>query len=210
MDMTRFISRRAFSIGGGALFRSFPAAAKAKSETVYRFATSEWNVQMAVEFYDQYSSNGFWFEERHAGRNFCLSEKGTENRDCLPNFTGSLAIARYQIRPRRPLPGMTALREHVRTIDQDIRLNDRAPFDRTIALQHGVASDIQAFGYEPGKSPADSGLGADARAPWCFLRQDLYFDAQPSAFLVIHWKHSLGAIRILDIIPGDETWPVDK
>ena len=201
------IGRRFFLCGAGfgvPLIASRPS----KNENVHRFATAEYDVLMTVEFYDRYSSRGFWFGERRADRRYCLSAKGAEDRDCLANFSGSLAVAQYRIRPHSKLPRLPALREHVRTIDQDNRLNERAPFDRTMELQQGVASDIQAFGYEANPSVREP--PPENNGPWALLRQDLYFEGRSSPFLIVHWKHALSAIRILDIIPGDRTWPVDK
>jgi hypothetical protein len=199
------ISRRLF-IGSSAAF----AAPRAKNETVYHFATSEYDVRMTVEFHDRYSSNGFGFRERLKNREFCLSGTGEEGRNCLANFSGSLAIARYHIRPRSKPPNLLILREQVRTIDQDHRLNERPPFERVLEIQGDVASDIQAFGYETDASSPAQAEAAPSVDPWCFLRQDLYFDTQSAPFLVVHWKHTLSAIRLLDVIPGDQTRPVEN
>jgi hypothetical protein len=161
------------------------------SETVYRFRAGGCDVRMSVEFYDHYSSSGFWFDERRTDRSFCLSAQGETGRNCLTNFHGSVAIARYHIRPH------ARLREHVRTIDRDGRVSDRPPFERTLNVVDGVVSDIQAFGYE------GNGSATDGPEPWCFLRQDLYFDGRNAPFLTVHWKHTLSAIRLLDVIPGE-------
>jgi hypothetical protein len=112
---------------------------------------------------------------------------------------------RYHIRPHSKSPDFLALREHVRTIDQDSRVSIRPPFERTIELQHGVASDIQVFGYETDALPPVRELMAPPNGPWSLLRQDLYFGGETMPFLVIHWKHTLSAIRLLDVIPGDQT-----
>lgn len=165
---------------------------------------------MSVEFYDRYSSNGFWFDSHGTGRQFCLSSSGEEGGNCLTKFSGSLAVARYHIRFRSRTPDLIALREHVRTVDRDSRLSLRAPFERTLELQGGVASDIQAFGYETDASVPDWISAAQAHEPWCLFRQDLYFDKQSAPFLVIHWKHTLSAISLLDVIPGEKTKLVDK
>jgi hypothetical protein len=165
---------------------------------------------MSVEFYDCYSSNGFWFDSDATGRQFCLSSSGQKRRNCLTKFSGSLAIARYHIRFRSRTPDLIALREHVRTIDRDSRLSLRAPFERTLDVQGGVASDIQAFGYETDASVPDRVSAIQAHEPWCLLRQDLYFDKESAPFLVIHWKHTLSAISLLDVIPGEKTKLIDK
>ena len=208
MDRMKGVSRRFLLWSGAGLGAPLMASRQSKSENVHRFATAEWDVRMTVEFYDRYSSRGFWFDERRANRHYCLSAKGQEDRGCLANFSGSLAVVQYRIRPRFKLPRPPVLREHVRTIDQDARLNARAPFDRTMELQQGVASDIQAFGYEANPSVREP--PPDNNDPWCLLRQDLYFQGWSSPFLIVHWKHALSAIRILDVIPGDRTWAMDK
>jgi len=215
---------------------SAAARKSASTETVYRFQAGDCDVRMAVEFFDNYSTNGFWFKEQRNNRRFCLSGTGEENHSCLPNFIGSVAIARYQIQPLSRALKTLALREHVRAIDQDSRLVTREPFERTINLENGVASDIQAFGYQADSSSPPQG-SADPSGPWCLLRQDLYIARQPSdawstggsgsavlakpsrsalpgcclgegrdaLFLVLHWKHTLNAIRLFDVIPGDGT-----
>lgn len=175
------ISRRLF-LAGGISLRG--AASTPQSETVYDFATADCEVRMSVVFHDRYS----------AGR-----------------FNGSLAIVRYRFRQVAGPASTGTLREHVRTIDQDVRLNDRPPFDRSIELEEGMACDIQAFGYEtvpPASSP--SARLAEAGGPWYYFRQDLYLAERSTPFLVLHWRHAFGAIRILDVIPGDGTSPVKR
>ncbi len=163
---------------------------------------------MSVTFFDRYASSGFWFQDRSNGSQFCLSAEGSRSAGCLAGFTGAVAIARYRIRPALRGPRKPEMRERVRTIDQDDRLKSRAPFESSIEVRDGIASDIQAFGYETsGAAKPDE---PDASGPWCLLRQDLYLDAESSPFLVVHWKHTLDEIRILDVIPGDRTRPVEK
>jgi hypothetical protein len=196
----RIVSRRIF-LCSGSIFGAQSAWPASTRECLHRFATAECEIEMAVQFYDRYASNGFWFKDRLANRSFCVSSQGEASRNCLENFTGSLAVARYRVRPRSGARQMTALREHVRTIDHDARIDVRPPFDREIRLVQGIASDIQAFGYETAVPPGGQDL-------WCFFRQDLYFDRKPSPFLVVHWRHALSGIRVLDVIPGEHTWLV--
>jgi hypothetical protein len=40
---------------------------------------------------------------------------------------------------------------------------------------------------------------------WYLVRQDLYLNEETAAFLVVHWKHTLNLISLLDVIPGDGT-----
>jgi hypothetical protein len=198
------MNRRFFLWTGAAFGTSLAASGQSNSETVYRFAAGDCDISMAVEFFDNYSAKGLWFKEQMTQGRFCLSGAGDKNRGCLPNFAGAIAIARYHIRYRSHRPKGLALMERVRTIDQDSRLTTRAPFERTIELQDGVASDLQAFGYQPNDS-STPGESASANGPWCLLRQDLYLRGEDSVFLVVHWKHTLKAIRLFDVIPGEQT-----
>lgn len=185
---------------GASLF----ASTEPPPETVYRFTAGDCDVRMVVEFLDRYSTKSLWFKDQLGQQRFCVSGAGEENRNCLTNFVGAIAIARYHIESRAKRPGRLALREYVRTIDQDARLVARAPFERTIELRDGVASDIQAFGYQPDSSSA-ANEAEDVNGPWCLFRQDLHLEGEESLFLVLHWKHTLNAIRLFDVIPGERT-----
>jgi hypothetical protein len=196
--------RRLF-LGSAAAFAAGSARAAQQKET-YRLRTADTDIEMDIEFHDAYASRGFWFGEQMANRQYCLSAEGDEGRNCLAAFRGSLAIARYRVRPRSRQPEL-GLREYVRTIDRDARLPDRPPFERSIALKKGVGSDLQAFGYEP--SPEDDPR-SDRHGPWYLYRQDLYLERQPAPFLILYWKHALTSIRVLDLIPGDQTWVEKK
>lgn len=192
-------------LGGTAAFALISPAA-AKDEESYRFLTADAEIEMTIEFHDGYASPGFWFGEQMSNRNFCLSARGEEGRNCIAGFRGSLAIARYRVRPRSHAAAEPVLREHVRTIDHDIRLPDRPPFDRSIVLRKGVGSDLQAFGYEAALADEPLSVG---HGPWYLYRQDLFLEPQRAPFLTVYWKHALASIRVLDLIPGDQTW-LDK
>jgi hypothetical protein len=199
------LDRRLF-LGGAAGLALRPVVA-AKKEEAYRFRTADVEIEMTIEFHDGYTSRGFWFGEQMSNRRFCLSTGGEEGHNCVAAFRGSLAIARYRVRPRSRWPSEPVLREYVRTVDHDARLADRPPFERTIVLKEGVGSDLQAFGYEP--TPEDEPLSGQ-HGPWYLYRQDLYLEPQRAPFLILYWKHALAAIRVLDLIPGDQTWMEKK
>ena len=93
------------------------------------------------------------------------------------------------------------MRERVLTIDHDSRIIPRAPFESVMAVDRASASDIQAFGYQAEQRTADANL----LTVWCLVRQDLYLNDQATPFLIVHWKHTLDFIRLLDVIPGDGT-----
>lgn len=198
------LNRRRFLSGTAALALISPAAAK--DEESYRFRTADAEIEMTIEFHDGYASRGFRFGEQMSHRNFCLSAGGEEGRNCIAGFRGSLAIARYCVRPRPHAAAEPVLREHVRTLDHAIGLPDRPPLDRSIVLSKGVGSDLQAFGYEA--ALADEPLSV-RHGPWYLYRQDLFLEPQRAPFVTVYWKHALASIRALDLIPGDQTW-LDK
>jgi hypothetical protein len=197
------INRRLF-LRGAAGLAALPAAASARQDVLW-FATVEFDIQMTIEYHDGYSSEGFWFREECLGGQFCLSAAGEKDRRCLADFRGSLAVAQYRFHPRTTGRIARWMRESVRTIDRDPRLGDRPAFERRIQLDRGMASDLQAFGYE--SSAGHRVSPTVPRGPWYLFRQDLYLEPQPQPFLTIYWKHGLPSIRALDIIPGEQTWP---
>jgi hypothetical protein len=197
------VNRRLF-LGG--IISLSAAATHPGREALYDFETADCETRMSVVFYDRISSSGFWFRDLSAGNGFCLSAIGEQNRACAAGFAGSVAIARYRFRPRSGCLSVESLREHVCTIDRDTRLDDRPPFDRVIELRQGLASDIQAFGYQaaPSVTSASARL-PESGGPWYYFRQELYFAGRTVPFLIVHWRHAFGAIRILDVIPGAGT-----
>jgi hypothetical protein len=176
---------------------------RAPAETAYRLLTPECEVQMSVEYFGRTSADNLRFRDRLTNRAFCFGTNGDDDRSCAQRFSGSMAIARYHLRSRLPSRSPIQLRERVLTIDRDVRVGARAPFERTLTSERDIVSDIQAFGYDPNDP---SGPAADGKAPvWCLLRQDLYLNDQPNAFLIVHWKHTLDAISLVDVIPGERT-----
>ncbi len=188
----RFLFRAAAALGV-----SLAKAKSAPPDTAFHFALPEGDLHLQVEFHDSLSANSLRFNQTSAQQHFCLSRSGQRDRDCLAGFSGSLAIARYRFEPRGRRALSMSIREYVRTIDCDARLPTRPPFGLTIPFEHGVASDIQAFGVESAAPPPQD--------PWCILRQDLFLCPRTNPFLILHWKHTFRAIRILDVIPGDHT-----
>ena len=96
------------------------------------------------------------------------------------------------------------MRERVLTIDHDSRISARASFERAVAVERAVVSDIQTFGCDADDGE-QTGADADSLPVWYLVRQDLYLNDQTPALLVVHWKHMLNLISLLDVIPGDGT-----
>jgi hypothetical protein len=175
-----------------------------QSGAAYRILTPMCEVQMSVQHFASSSMHGLRFRDDLTNRRFCLSATGEQDRDCLEAFVGSIAIAHYRFRSRHHTAAPLNLRERVLMIDHDSRIRPRAAFERVLAVEQAAVSDIQAFGYNPdGAEQAES--DADRLAVWYLVRQDLYLNDQATAFLVVHWKHTLDLISLLDIIPGDGT-----
>jgi hypothetical protein len=178
--------------------------AEKRSEPVYRFLTPVCEVRMSVEHFASSSIQSFRFRDDLTNRAFCLSASGEKDRSCLDRFVGSMAIAHYHFRSRRHSGTPLHLRERVLTIDHDSRISPRAPFEKALAVQRAVVSDIQAFGYDADDAEQTSS-DANPLPVWYLVRQDLYLNEQTAAFLVVHWKHTLNLISLLDVIPGDGT-----
>jgi hypothetical protein len=175
-----------------------------RQEPVFRFLTPVCEVRMSVQYFAGSSINGFHFRDDLTNRTFCLSADGEQDRDCLNRFVGSMAIAHYRFRSRLQAGTPLHLRERVLTIDHDRRISPRAPFERVMAVERAAVSDIQAFGYN-GDYAEQTTSNPNLLAVWYFVRQDLYLNDQATPFLVVHWKHTLDFISLLDVIPGDGT-----
>jgi len=169
------------------------------SETVYRIRTPECEVRMSVEYFGNSEVSALRFRDSMNQRALCLSANGEADPNCGARFSGSMAIAHYHFRSRSHGQPPLRLRERVLTIDHDSRIDPRPPFERLLAVERQTVSDIQAFGYTPDNPPSAPG------ALWCLVRQDLFLNEQPAAFLIVHWKHTFDAIHLLDVIPGDRT-----
>jgi hypothetical protein len=162
---------------------------------------------MSVQYFAKSSTGSFGFRDGLNNRAFCLSGEGEENRNCLERFTGSIAIARYRFCSRLRSQMPLHLKERVLTIDRDNRLDLRPPFERVLPLDREVVSDIQAFGYNPDDPKQAASI---CEGVWCLLRQDLYLNDQATAFLIVHWKHTLSSISLVDVIPGDRTQSIGE
>lgn len=183
-----------------------PWAAKPKKqdEIAYRFLTPECEVRMSVQHFENSAGKDFRFRDRLANRAFCLSANGEEDRACRLRFTGSMAIAVYHFIPRFMASAPVTLRERVVTIDHDIRMAPRPPFERDLTIERDMASDIQAFGYNE-DVPGESMATAKSDGVWSLLHQDLYLNGQSAPFLIVHWKHTLRLISLVDVILGEQT-----
>jgi hypothetical protein len=195
------LSRRSLLASSIGLIR----APRPEAEEEFRLETAQHRIRMSLEYHDGEPNRGLRFEDRSTERHFCLSPGGDENRNCIEDFQGSVAVMRYRIEPRVQPQGTLSLREYVRSIDQSDSAAPRPPFTRVIEVRGGVASDIQVYGYR-----TSSGQRAAPDESWCLLRQDLYLYGSGTPFLVVHWKHTVSRIRVLDMIPQQGTRVIES
>lgn len=184
-----------------------PLRAEKRTEPHYRILTGDCEVRMSVEYFANGSTDSFRFRDRLSNSVFCVSADGQRDQTCLNRFVGSMAIARYNFRSRLRSQRPLHLRERVLTIDHDDRISARPPFERVMTLEEETASDIQAFGYNPDDAAASEAKPAPV---WRLLRQNLYLNDRTDAFLIVHWKHTLDSISLVDVIPGDGTELIGK
>ena len=145
----RFFLSSLGSLGTALVLSNRELKAENRSEPRYRFRTPECEVRMSVQFLANSSTEGFHFRDRLTNRTFCLSASGREDHGCLERFVGAMAIARYAFHSPRHSAAPLNLRERVLIIDNDSGLSPPPPFERALAVEREMASDIQAFGYDP-------------------------------------------------------------
>ncbi len=205
-------SRRSFL---GTLAALMPIAAtspfakhKKPGDPIYRFALPECEVELTLKSYGKISTDDLGFIDRATNQRMCVGEPSAPDRGCVLNFRGALAVAIYHFCSQSPAGVPAKLRERVVTIDHDRRIDPKPPIDEFVPVEQAVASDIQAFGYTPdrlnGPMPPLPFV-----SPWALMRQDLFIDAQTAPFLILHWKHTLESIQLVDVIPGDRTRPIE-
>ena len=81
-----------------------------------------------------------------------------------------MAIAQYHFRSQHHSWTPLNLRERVLTIDHDARISPRPPFERALAIERAIVSDIQAFGYNPDDAEQET-PSADLLAVWYLVRR---------------------------------------
>jgi hypothetical protein len=211
MHRSQFFGRRSFLFS----FAGFGIAPKSRKpeknpEPIFRFLTPECEIRMSVQYFDSSALSNLRFRDSLTNRVSCVSSDGKSDPSCLQRFNGSVAVAHYHFRSRATAATAPALRlrELVHTIDQDSRMTPRRPFERALAVERETASDIQAFGYDPGDP--QQAASAKSASLWAILRQDLFLNDQSSAFLTVHWKHTFNLISLVDVIPGDATEQVSE
>lgn len=176
-------------------------------ELEFRVEKANCEIKIDIQFFNDLRTTPRFFADSEQGGIPCIDSHGDscEGPKERP-FYGAAAIVHFEVETNSCKTPLMKLREQVRVIDQDSTLPEWKPFAKTIALPKGLGSDIQLFGYYPESvhaqlepPPRPSG------SPWRFLHQDLFFGDEPNPFLILHWKHTLGKVMLVDIIPVGTT-----
>ncbi|HTU44193.1 MAG TPA: hypothetical protein VMF91_03990 [Bryobacteraceae bacterium] len=196
-------------LSGGCLFRLFFAvlfattplleAATASHQTEFKVSTPEFAMEVDIQFYDGVRQAPRFYTNSEGKGPICLSVEG---RPCgkteTENWIGSYAIVHFKLLRQAAGSNASKLRERVRVIDQDADLPDRPPFESAIPIGDRTASDIELYGYSEDSAGKEA---QDGDRTWRFLRQELFYGSQERPFLILHWKHTVESIRLIDAIP---------
>ena len=187
-------------VSGAALFFAMPVFAT-EATTVYRVQTPGCTIEMQIGSSKRYSGTPVFFYPEEIGlQKQCLSETGDlDSGNCVKRFVGAVAVVRFYA--KRGDAECSAMREYVRVIDQDSESKHLPPYERTISLGTGTGSDIQLFGFDQRALVT----GGELPPSWRLFRQELFLDQTTKPFLIVHWKHTLTSIGLMDVIPVGTT-----
>src|SRR5690348_17175616 len=184
-----------------------PAGTPREKRAKYGFATKDYSIQMAVTFFRPYVGRRLAFVSTiDPGKQVCYSADGSDR--CVEHLVGALAVGQYSVRlANGGIPRSGPIREDVTASAHSAGLPERAPVPAIQTLTNGIASDIQAFGYdESALSRAERTRGrkkAQAKL-WRLCRQELYMNQDTKPFAIVEWKHTLNGISIVRIYaPSD-------
>ena len=152
-------------------------------------STTSGDIQITIDFYNKIEGDPL----RFLGGDACIAFDGGECNRKDENFVGSFAIVHFATKR------VAKLRERVKVIDQEEHMPEQPPFTKSVNVVNGVASDVQLFGHAKGNA------GPDANALWLISRQELFLNDERTPFLVLHWRHSVERIILIDVIPGTGT-----
>jgi len=121
-----------------------------EAQTVYRFETTDYRIEMSVGFFPPYQGRRLaFYSSAQAGKELCYSGNG-DSSSCIERFVGAVASVTYRFKPqRRNVRQAATFREVVEVPAQAPELPRRDPYLREQPLVGGVGSDIQAFGRSP-------------------------------------------------------------
>ena len=156
-------------------------------------------MEVDVQFYDGVHQAPRVYTNSNGKGPICLSVEGQPcGKSETGNWIGSYAIVHFKLLRRAAGANALTLRERVRVIDQDSDLPNRPPFESVIPISDQTASDIELYGYSEGSTA--KGEQSDDRT-WRFFRQEVFYGNQERPFLILHWKHTVESITLIDAIP---------
>ena len=177
-------------------------------EAMYFFSTGQYSIEMKVTFEEPYRGRRLVvYSNLEPNREICLSANGQPD-GCLERFVGALSTVQFSIKLRNgKRPSSETIREYVTTIAQTSKLPRQDPFWRQERVVDGLASDVQAFGYDESPIPKDQRqkVREEWSKLWLVFRQELYIGQDSQPFAVIEWKHTLDKIGIVRVIPRQPT-----
>ena len=169
-------------------------------ETIYRFKTADYKIEMSVRPFPPYLGQRLSFHNSaNPGMQVCVSGNG-ESGSCVEKFVGSLATVTYRFKPRRrDVRPPATFREVVNVLAQSPELAGRDSYVREQPLLQGVGTDIQAFGYDESgvAQPECEALRSQWRGLWRIYRQELFLNGDSEPFAVVEWKHTTNRIEVV-------------
>ena len=171
-----------------------------EAQTVYRFETADYRIEMSVGFFPPYQGRRLaFYSSAQAGKELCYSGNG-DSSSCIERFVGAVASVTYRFKPQRKnVRQAVTFREVVEVPAQAPELPRRDPYLREQPLVGGVGSDIQAFGYDENEvvEAARPALRSEWKGLWRIYRQELFVNGDREPFAVIEWKHTLERIEVV-------------
>lgn len=168
----------------------------------------DWNVHLSIDFYDHVRQAPQFYSGSGSSR-MCWSAEGGP---CAPSgrgddrWVGAFAIVHFLVKTQTSGSLPPRLRERVRILDHDAQIEDKPVFEKQIVLVDGIGSDIQLFGSREERFIQRKTSFSDASdCLWSLLRQELYYGNESTPFAILHWRHSLDQIRLVDVIPVGQT-----
>jgi len=159
-------------------------------------------MEVDVQFYDGARQAPRFYTNSEGKGPICLSVEGQPcGKTEIGNWIGSYAIVHFKLLRQAAGTSALTLRERVRVIDQDADLPNRPPFETVVPISDQTASDIELYGYSEGSAGKEP---QDGDRTWRFLRQELSYGNQKRPFLILHWKHTVERITLIDAIPVGE------
>jgi hypothetical protein len=168
----------------------------------HTFTTRDYVVHMEVRFHEPYLGKRLvLYNSANPNKEICVVPSGT-SVVCPNRFVGAVATVTFAIKRASGKPvNRATIREVVTVLSQSPELSLRPPLEKTMPATRGVMSDLQVFGYDETEIPEEQRAGERKEwlQFWRIYRQELYLNDDRDPFAVIHWRHTLNRIEIVDV-----------